>query len=240
VIESGFEAAGAVTTLTTLTSAPATSNEKVVYKSYPSISTQSLSATTLATLSDLEVARFRVTANNNDVEWASIGLQLQLTNASGTDAALTVDRVSPFASLGIATQSPSTDALNLTGGTAASVILQLTTPEQIASGNYYEYIVKLNATATQFGTANETETLTTKIVLHNDSSTSNIVNAVTRIVGQNASTTAAADLTLDSADNAFVWSDRATTNHSQTTSDWANGVYVLKPASLSTFTRTNN
>ncbi len=240
VRESGFEASGAVSTITTLSGASVTSREKVVYKSYPSITTLSLSAITLPTLTDLEVARFKVTANNNDVEWASIGLQLQLTNASGTDAVLSVDRVSPFASLDIATQSPTSSSLDLTAGAAASVILQLITPEHISSGNYYEYIVKLNATALQFGTANETETLTSKIVLHNDSSTDNIANAVTRTVGQNASTTLAADATLDSSDNAFVWSDRATTNHNQTSSDWANGVYVVKPASLSTFTRSNS
>jgi hypothetical protein len=240
VIEPGFEAAGAVQTLTSLTGSPATSNEKVVYKSYPSLSTVALQSATLATLSDLEVARFRVTANSNDVEWASVGLELQLTNASGSDVSLSIDRVSPFASLDIASQSPSTTALDLTGGTAKSVILQLTTPEQISSGNYYEYIVKLNATSAQFGTANETETLTTKIVLHNDSSTANIANAVTRSVGQNATASTGADLTLDSSDNAFVWSDRAATNHTQTTSDWANGVYVVKPASLNSFTRTNS
>ncbi|HXF44407.1 MAG TPA: hypothetical protein VNK70_03020, partial [Candidatus Paceibacterota bacterium] len=238
VIESGFEASGSVNTITSLTGAPVVGREKVVYKSYPSISTVSLSESGLTSLSGIEVARFRVTANSNDVEWASIGLEMSLSNASALDAALSITRVTPSASLTIATQSPTTSSFDLTGGTAQSVILQLATPEQISAGNYYEYIVKLNATGAQFATANETETLVTKIVLHNDSSTANIANAVNRVTAQNASTTLAANATLNSSDNAFVWSDRASTSHSQTTSDWANGVYVVEPDLLSTFTRT--
>lgn len=235
VIESAFEANGAVTTATSLSGAPIASNQKVLYKSYPSISTATISSTSLTSLSGVEVARFRVAANSADVEWASVGFELSLSNASATDGAFTIDRVSPFASLTVATQTPNSSAFDLTGGTAQSVIIQLTTPEQITSGGYYEYVVKLTATALQFGTAQEAETLTTKIVLHNDSSTANLANAVDRQTAQNASTTLGANGVINSSDNAFVWSDRAVVGHSLTSSDWANGVYVVEPASLSSF-----
>ncbi|MBI1960729.1 MAG: peptidoglycan-binding protein [Candidatus Liptonbacteria bacterium] len=232
VIEPGFEATGSATTVTSLTGSPKTGNEKILFKGYPSLSTVTLSNTSLSSLTDVEVARFRVNANSNDVEWAQVGLQFTLSNASGSDATLTLTNVTLGTSVTVGTQVPTTSALDITGGTATNAILQLTTPEQISSGSYYEYSVKLSATAAQLGTANETETLSTKIVLLNDSAAASKVNGV------------AARTALDYAnaaigsDNAFVWSDRSATSHTLLTTDWANGVYVVEPDLLSSWVLT--
>jgi len=246
VVESGFEAAGTATTLTTLTGAPKSSNEKVVYKTYPTLETVGLGggssmSGTLGSPTDLEVARFRVRANTAGVvEWGEIGLQMGLLNATFADSALTIWDMTNNQNVPVATQAPSTTAFDLANDATKSVILHLTTVEQIGAGSERIYAVKIAATTAggQFGTANETETLTTRLILHNDSSTANIVNALARGAAANAIASTGADVVLDSSDNAFVWSDYSAASHSGITSDWANGVYIdTFPSAIWTLTR---
>lgn len=226
----GFEATGSATTITAFNlAAPAsdgyaaTGNVKVVYKTYPTVEWVAASGSTLNTPLDLEIARFKVKAHSAErIEWGAIGLQLTLLNASFSDAQLTLRDITNSQDITVGTQAPTTSSLDLTGDSTKSVILYLSTPQQIAAGGERVYAVKITATPSQFGTANETETLTTRLVLHNDSSSTNIANAATFSFGAGARV----DATLDSADNAFVWSDFSNTNHSLSTTDWANGVYV--------------
>ncbi len=235
VIEPNFEATGSATIVISLTSAPQVSKEKVVYKGYPSLATVTLGSSALTSLTDIEVARFRINANSNDIDWAQIGLQFTLSNASASDVTLTLTNVTLGSSVTVGTQVPTTTALDITGGTATNALLQIdtaATAQQISAGGYYEYSVKLSATGGQFGTANETETLSTKIVLLNDSAAASLANGVAArtVIGYT-------DAAIGS-DNAFVWSDRSATSHTLLTTDWANGVYVVEPDLLSSWVLT--
>lgn len=217
----GFEAVGATTVSGFANQGGALGYQKVVYKTYPTVSTVALSGSTLSAPVDLEVARFKVKANSTErIKWASVGLQLGLLNASFSDAALSITDVtgSPI-DLTVGTQVPNSSALDLTADGTKQAIIYLATPQEIAAGQEATYVIKLNATTAQFGTANETETLSTRLSLMNDSSTANIANGASYSFGAGARV----DGTLDSADNAFVWADFSTSNNA---TSWANGVYV--------------
>lgn len=242
----GFEATGAATTITTFASSAAPNSdayaaegrEKVVYKTKPTVARLDLSSTLLNAPTDLEVARFTVSADAKEqIAWGAIGLEMTLLNASFSDVAFSVRDITNSIDLTVSTQAPSTSGLDLTADTAKKAVIYLSTPEQISAGSSRTYAVKITATAAQFGTSGETETLTSRLVLHNDSSTASIANAATFSFG--ASTRV--DSTLQDADNFFVWSDFALPGAEEADADWANGVYVDTFPSTPTWvlTRTN-
>ncbi len=227
----GFEASGAATTITTFNSSSAPNSddyaalgrEKVVYKTKPTVSQTSLASTLLNAPTDLEVARFTVAADSKEqIAWGAIGIEMTLLNASFSDVAFTVRDITNSVDLTVGTQAPTSSSLDLTADTTKSAIIYLSTPEQISAGASRTYAVKINATAAQFGTSGETETLTSRLILHNDSSAANIANAATF----SFSNSTRVDATLDSADNAFVWSDFSLPGAEDADADWANGVYV--------------
>jgi len=223
IMSSGFKATGAASTITLLGNAGAIGNEKVVYRTYPTLSIIAMSNNALPNATDLEVLKFRVSANSaHKISWGAIGFQLTLTNASIANTTIAIRDLTLNQDLTIGTQTPNTAGLDLINDLSYSVIVYLATEQQIAAGSSRDYLVKITGTQTEFGTANETETLTTKLVLHNDSSASNLANAATL----NFASSSRVDATLDSLDNAFVWSDWSSTGHGVGTSDWANGVYL--------------
>jgi hypothetical protein len=244
-----FEAQGAASTVTTFASSAAPNSdayaaegrEKVVYKTKPTVSRVALAAGEnglLLSPTDLEVARFTISADAKEqIGWGAIGLEMTLLNASFSDVAFSVRDVNNSLDLTVGTQAPTSSSLDLTGDAAKSAIIYLDTPEQISAGTSRTYSVKISATAAQFGTSGETETLTTRLVLHNDSSTANIANAATFSFGVDERV----DATLDSADNAFVWTDFSLPGIEEADADWANGVYIDTFPSTPTWTlqRTN-
>lgn len=241
----GFQADGSATSITAFNlTGPAedeyaaTGNEKVIYKTKPTVSVASIGSSLLNAPTDLEIARFTIAADAKEqIAWGAIGIETTLLNASFSDVAFSVRDVTNGADVTVGTQAPTSSSLDMTGDTADSAIIMLATSEQIAAGSSRTYSVKISATAAQFGTSGETETLTTRLVLHNDSTTANLANAAALSFG----VAAQVDATLDSADNAFVWSDFSLSGVEDADADWANGVYVDTFPSTPTWvlTRTN-
>ncbi|MFH0712288.1 MAG: hypothetical protein V2A55_00285, partial [Candidatus Jorgensenbacteria bacterium] len=226
----GFQADGSATSITAFNVAtPATNGyvasgkQKVVYKTKPTVSRTDVASSLLNAPTDLEVARFTIAADAKEqIGWAAIGIEMTLLNASFSDVAFTVRDITNGLDLTVTTQVPSTSGLDLTADTAKSAILMLSAPEQIAAGSTRTYAIKITATSAQFGTSGETETLTSRLVLHNDSSTANLANATTFSFGTATQTNA----TLGSTDNAFVWTDFSLAGSEDADADWANGVYI--------------
>ena len=241
----GFQADGSATSITAFNVAtPATNGyvasgkQKVVYKTKPTVSRTDVASSLLNAPTDLEVARFTIAADAKEqIGWAAIGIEMTLLNASFSDVALSVRDITNGLDLTVTTQAPNTTVLDLTADTAKSAILILSAPEQISAGSSRTYAIKISATAAQFGTSGETETLTSRLVLHNDSTTANLANAATFSFGAGARV----DATLNSADNAFVWTDFSLSGAEDADADWANGVYIDTFPSTPTWnlTRTN-
>lgn len=226
--EDGFSADGASANVAGFSNAGgAKGRQNVVYKTKPTLTALALDTTTLTGATDLQIAKFTVGADSAfDIAWASIGFRMTLTNASFSDVALSIRDLTNNLDLTVSTQANSPGSTDITGDGTRNAIIQLSSPEQIAKGTTRTYEVKLNATAAQFGTANELEVLTVTAILYSDSATSNILNATTFSRASNSTTPASGtDKTID-GDSAFVWTDMSLTGTEDADEDWANGVYV--------------
>ncbi|MDP2703736.1 MAG: peptidoglycan-binding domain-containing protein [bacterium] len=229
VTASGFDAQGSTASDVSITAA--TGNEKIVYKTKPTITLPTQPGNKLGA-GEIPVLRFRIAADAKEgVSWKKISLKVSMTGAtmSAVDAApsttgnikikeLTVTNsnlniVSAFSSPGTASSSQNTIA----GGTTGYVSLILNAAQDIAAGGYRDYDVSLNfvnLSATVGGAYGTFQ-------LHLQE-TDNVISTAWTSVEFGATTP------LATADHepSFIWSDNSATTHSETSLDWNNGRYV--------------
>lgn len=222
---SNFEAQGASALDTSITAA--TGFQKVAYKTKPTITVASPGGTLGATLTP--VIRFTVAADSAEqVSWKKVQLAVTMSGATmtavtaapGTSGNVTLKPVGG-SNLNIATAfSGSTAAASttaaITGGTTGYVTLILNTAEDIAAGSSKTYEVALtfsDLTASASGGANAS------VKLHQAETT--LVAATTQSAVENSDSNG-----VINGSPSFIWSDNSAVGHSESTSDWANSVFV--------------
>jgi hypothetical protein len=230
VMATGWEAQGATAKDTAITAA--TGNEKVVYKTKPTITLPTQSYT--LTAGDAQEAfSFTVAADSaEDVSWKKIQLQVAMTDASmaavgaapsttgnvsikDVNVGTTIDIVSAFSGTGTA----STGQAGIAGGLTGYVTLVMSAEEQIAAGGSKTYEVGLPFT--QLSTAaGASPTAKVKLYLQETATVT-----ATTYNGVETSTT--------DGQPSFIWSDHSATTHSETSADWFNGRYVKTLPSVS-------
>ncbi|OGG41334.1 hypothetical protein A3A21_04285 [Candidatus Jorgensenbacteria bacterium RIFCSPLOWO2_01_FULL_45_25b] len=230
ITAAGFESQGA--TAKDLAITAAIGNEKIVYKTKPTITLPTQPGNKLGS-GETPVLRFRIAADaKEDVSWKKISLKVSMTGAtmSAVDAApsttgnvkikeLTVTNgnlniVSAYSSPGTASSSQNT----IVGGSTGYVSLILNSAETIAAGAYRDYEVSLsfvNLVSTVGGAYGTFQ-------LHlqeTDNAAASGWSGVEGIVG-------GADVATADHEPSFIWSDNSATSHSESTYDWNNGRYV--------------
>lgn len=220
-----FEAQGATALDTTLTAA--TSNQKVVYKTKPTL-TGLTAASAKLTVGQIPTLKFKVQANSAEqVSWKQIQFKVAMTGAtlSAVDAVpgqtgnvyLKVVGASSNLNLASAFSSTSTttgQSAAITGSQTGYVSLLLNSEETISAGLEKEYELGLT-----FADVSGTVGAASVVI--------NLYRSETVLV--NATTVTAVRSSLGTATDAapsFVWSDYSNVSHSESTTDWANGVYV--------------
>ncbi|MEK7624345.1 MAG: hypothetical protein AAB404_01270 [Patescibacteria group bacterium] len=222
VMAAGFEAQGSSAKDTTLTAA--TGNQKIVYKTKPTIT---LSSTQPSTLSAGEVAvlRFKIKADSQEnVSWGKVQLYVQMTGAtmSAVDALPTttgnvkIKNVNTNTNLNIgsaysASAVTGTSQSTITGGNAGYVSLILNADENITAGLEQEYEVSLTFANLTSGAG----TSYAVVRLYKDEST--------KVAGSAYNTVETA---TEDGQPSFIWSDNSAVNHTRLTTDWANGLFV--------------
>lgn len=216
---SNFEAQGASAKDTTLTGAYG--NQKVVYKTKPTLTVSSPAST--LTNGEVKVLKFRIAADSKEqVSWKKMQFKVSMTGATvtaGTTSNIKVRDVASATDLTLASAFTSTSAtasasVAITGGNTGYATVFLSTAQDIAAGSYKDYEL----------------TLTFANVPGDTTSASAVVSAYRQestVVG--ATTFDNAELSLGtSADGtpSFIWSDNSVVGHTESTADWANGVFV--------------
>ncbi|MEE8131803.1 MAG: hypothetical protein V3T98_02040 [Candidatus Paceibacterota bacterium] len=224
-----FEAQGASNKLNSLTAA--TGNQKVVYKTKPTLSlagydnTGKPSSSSKLSAGEVAVLRFDIAADSgDDVSWGKIQLYVQMTGATmtavdsapGTTGTVKIKNLSTGSNLNIGTAYSgsavgSTGQATITGGNAGYVSLTLASDEVIAASTDREYEITLT--------------------FSNLSSTVGAAYIVLKLNKEESSLlTATAYNTVETSTEdgqpSFIWSDNSAVTHSHTSSDWANSVYV--------------
>ncbi len=230
VTAAGFEAQGSTANDVSITAA--TGNEKIVYKTKPTISLPTQPGNKLGA-GEVAVLRFRVAADaKENVSWKKASFKVSMTGAtmSAVDAApgttgniklkeLTVTNsnlniVSAYSNPGTASSSQVT----ITGGTSGYVSLILNAAQDIAAGSYRDYDLALsfvNLSATVGGAYG-----TFQVYLQEtDNAAASGWSGVEGIVGGTGVATA-------DHEPSFIWSDNSATTHTEATFDWNNGRYV--------------
>lgn len=221
---SGFEAVGAASGDTDTTITARSGNEKVVYASAPSFT----SLTGPSQLSATNVFTFKLKADGAKFAWKQVQFKVVLTGATmsavdanpGTNGNVTLKRVGASSNLNIASAfsstSTSTGEQAAIVGTTGYVSLLLNTEEEISAGAEQAYELTLPS-VTQIDTGDQLQ-------LSIQKTETTLVNATTLSDVRSSLGTA-----TDAAPS-FVWSDTTADNttavHSDSTKDWANGVYV--------------
>ncbi|MEK7553530.1 MAG: hypothetical protein AAB504_02520 [Patescibacteria group bacterium] len=231
---SNFEAQGASAKDTTITAA--TGNQKVVYKTKPTIAAPTAASSKL-TVGQIPVMKFKIKADGPEqVAFKQIQFKVSMTGAtmSAVDAVpattgnVTLKDVSAGSNLNIASAFSSTSTTTgaqttITGGATGYVSLLLNSEQVISAGAEKEYELQLT-----FADVSGTVGAASVIASIHRSETS-LVSATT-VSGVRSSLGTATD-----AAPSFVWSDYSVTSHSESTADWANGVLVkIMPSSLIT------
>lgn len=221
VMAAGFEAQGSTALDTTVTAA--TGNEKVAYKTRPTV-TVAAGDTTL-TNGLRKVMKFTVAADSAEqVAWRKVQLAVTMTSATmsaatanpGTTGTVQIKDVSSGSNLNIATgfsgsTATASTTVTITGGNAGYVTLMLANEEVVSAGSAKEYEVYLTFADVPSGSASAV------VNLHRQETS---VVAATTFSGAEGGTPF-------NGNPSFIWSDYSTVGHSQDTStDWANGVYV--------------
>jgi hypothetical protein len=222
----GFEASGAATTVYVLTgsSAGVSGNQKVAYKTYPSVITTSAGTALFNGANDL--LEFTVTNKSSNAQLSWNVVSFNVTTAAATapffKASGTADPTATF------TLRDLTNSTNLTLGTIATAgsasagqySIYIPTEEVISAGGSRQY--RLTGTVIAPGT---NSSISTQLVLRVDSTIASIQKNVAwrDAIGND---TTGNDGVVDAFDAGFVWSDNSATTHSLTSTDWANSVYV--------------
>ncbi len=218
IMAANFEAQGASATDTTITAV--TGNEKVVYKTKPTITTAA--GDTALTNGLRKVMTFTVAADSAEqVAWKKIQLNVAMTNATmtavtaapGTTGNVQIRDVSTGSNLNVATafsgvNTASATQAVITSGNSGYVTLFLNQEAIVPAGSSRAYEVSLTFEGVTTGG---------KAVV-------SLYRTETTKVG--GTTFDLLEGTYDGSPS-FAWSDYSVVGHSETTSaDWANGVYV--------------
>ncbi|KKP85460.1 MAG: hypothetical protein UR88_C0017G0006, partial [Candidatus Nomurabacteria bacterium GW2011_GWA1_35_8] len=221
----GFEAAGSTALDTTLTAA--TGNQKVVYKTKPTLASvlqPNTGNNSLTAGSPIAALRFKVSADSTgSISWKKAVFQVAMSNATmsaASTANVIVRNVSTGNALTLSTvysgsTSTAATTATVTGGNTGYVGVELTTEEEISASGSRDYDLQLT-----FADITTTDNAGSAIVKLYREETS-VVNATwyAGVAG------AATDTNMTPS---FIWSDRSVTSHATSTADWANGVF-LKP-----------
>jgi hypothetical protein len=228
---SNFEAQGTSAKDTTITAA--VGNQKVVYKTKPTIAAPTAASSKL-TVGQIPVMKFKIKADGPEqVAWKKIQFKVSMTGASmsavtavpGTTGNVILKDVSSGSNLNIssafsASAVGGTTQSAIGGGTTGYVTLNLNSEQVISAGAEKEYELQLT-----FADVSGTVGAASVIASLNKEET-------TLVSASSVSTVETA--TLDGQPS-FIWSDYSVTTHSESTSDWANGVFVKTlPSSLIT------
>ncbi|MBI5728352.1 MAG: hypothetical protein HY984_01205 [Candidatus Magasanikbacteria bacterium] len=241
------------------------SDQKVLYKSYPTFAFQNLSSSVLAN-QEMEIFKFRMSASGGGaVAWKQLAFDVTLTDRLGVNDTLTVGSFKFYRgttditasvliqnSAGASIKSGGS-SLGENSGAANTVYVTwpTTTQESIAAGTYNDYTIK--ATPAGYATDADNDTLnvrlansqsTTELSQTNDpyyltaAGTGALVNVMV-LGGSSQTNTTSADL---------IWSDMSASGHSAATgthgggtasssADWFNGYYVTDtPTNYATLT----
>lgn len=226
----GFEAVGASAKDTNPSATAVTGNQKVVYRTKPTVTWQALPTTNLT--ANPVVARFRVAAGPEaPISFNTISFKVVMDDATmsavtgGTSGNFQVFNLTqdPSTGLNLATvvsgaASTTTGAAAITGGNSGFVTGVFNTEEQIEAGSFEDYEVKLtfvNISATA-GAANVTVNLS--------------FPEETAVGGSTFTTVCGA---CNDSTPGFIWSDNSKISHATTTADWANGRFTKLPSSQS-------
>ena len=227
---SNFEAQGATAKDTLITAA--TGNQKVVYKTKPTIAAP-IAASSKLVVGQIPVMRFKIKADGPEqIAWKKIQFKVSMTGASmtavdavpGTTGNVVLKDVSSGSNLNISSAFSSTstttaESAAITGGNTGYVALVLNSEQTISAGAEKEYELQLTF-ADVSGTVGAASVI------------ANIHRTETSLVA--AATVTGVESTVDGTPS-FVWSDYSVVNHSESTADWANGVLVkTMPSSLIT------
>lgn len=227
---SNFEAQGASAKDTSITAA--TGNQKVVYKTKPTIATPTAASTKL-TVGQIPVMRFKIKADGPEqVAWKKIQFKVSMTGATmsavdavpGTTGNITLKDVSAGSNLNISSAFSSTststaEEVGIQGGNTGYVALILNSEQVISAGAEKEYELQLTFAGVS-GTVGAASVI------------ANIHRTETTLVS--ATTVTGVESTVNGTPS-FIWSDYSVTSHSESTADWANGVLVkIMPSSLIT------
>jgi hypothetical protein len=216
---SNFEAQGASAKDTSIVGA--VGNQKVVYKTKPTL-TISSPASTLTT-GEVKVLKFRVAADSKEqVSWKKMQFKVSMTGATVTAATTSNVKVRDVASasdLTLATAFSNTSAtasasVAITGGNTGYVTVFLSSAQDVAAGSYKDY----ELTLTFANLAAGTESASAVVSAYRQETTA---LGATSFDNLEDSLGTAADGTPS-----FAWSDNSVVGHTESTSDWANGVFV--------------
>lgn len=226
VMDGGFEAQGATAKTTSLTGT--TGNRKVVYKTKPTIAKPTAGSTKLV-VGQIPVMKFKIKADGPEqVAFKQIQFKVSMTGATmtavtavpGTTGNVKLRDVNSATDLDLAsafshnTSTTTGSQVAIMGGETGYVSLLLTSEQTISAGNEKEYELQLTFSDVS-GTVGAASVI------------ANLYRSETTLV--NATTVANVRTSLGTATDAapsFVWSDYSNVSHTESTTDWANGVYV--------------
>lgn len=223
-LTSNFKAQGATANDTTPASSAISANEKIVYKTRPTISVAH-PGTTLTT-GEVKVLQFTVSADQNEqLAWRKIQLKVSMTDATMSGATTANVRVRDaggsnltLATVHSAATTTSTGANAITGGNTGYVSITLSTPQEIAAGGSKTYEVFLTFADVDAGGNGGASAV---VSLNLQESTVFAATSYANVEG------------TDDGKPSFIWSDFSVVGHDLTTADWANGVYVKELPSSS-------
>jgi hypothetical protein len=175
------------------------------------------------TTGEVKVLKFRVAADSKEqVSWKKMQFKVSMTGASVTAASTSNVKIRDVAAasdltlataFSAATATAST-SVDITGGSTGYVTVFLSTAQDIAAGGYKDYEL----------------TLTFEDLAAGTESASAVVSAYrqeTTAIGATSFATLEANAGTPADGNpSFAWSDNSVVGHTESTLDWANGVFV--------------
>ena len=235
VMAAGFEAQGSSAKDTTITAA--TGNQKLVYKTNPTIAQPSAASTKL-TVGQIPVLTFAITANSQEqVAWKQIQFKISMTAATmtavnavpaSTGSALILRDVTTATNLNIASGFSSASAVTgeqttITGGNTGYVSVLLNSEQVIAAGQTKNYQLQLT-----FSDISSTVGAASVVA--------QIHRGEVAVVGSGTVSGIRSGLgNATDASPSFVWSDYSNVSHTESTADWNNGMFVKNlPSSIIT------